>query len=83
MDVIAELDRIFNPRGIAIIGASNRPGNLGYFFLSGFVGGRPWAHLDIAGTARHEKGTTPHGPTGASGVGVRLLTEFVRNWDSG
>ena len=37
MDVIAELDRIFNPRGIAIIGASNRPGNLGYFFLSGFV----------------------------------------------
>ena len=37
MDVIAELDRIFNPRGIAIIGASNRPGNLGYFFLSGFI----------------------------------------------
>jgi len=37
MDVITELDRIFNPRGIAIIGASNRPGNLGYFFLSGFV----------------------------------------------
>jgi acyl-CoA synthetase (NDP forming) len=37
MDVIAELDRIFNPRGIAIIGASNSPGNLGYFFLSGFV----------------------------------------------
>jgi len=37
MDVIAELDQIFNPRGIAIIGASNRPGNLGYFFLSGFI----------------------------------------------
>jgi len=37
MDVIAELDQIFNPRGIAIIGASNKPGNLGYFFLRGFI----------------------------------------------
>ena len=37
MDVVAELERIFNPRGVAIIGASNKPGNLGYFFLCGFI----------------------------------------------
>jgi len=37
MDLFFELERIFHPRGVAIIGASNRPGNLGGFFLSGFL----------------------------------------------
>ncbi|MEA1958663.1 MAG: CoA-binding protein, partial [Chloroflexota bacterium] len=37
MDVVAELERIFHPRGVAIIGASNRPGNLGGFYLGGFI----------------------------------------------
>jgi len=37
MDLYTELERIFHPRGVAIIGASNRPGNLGGFFLGGFL----------------------------------------------
>jgi acyl-CoA synthetase (NDP forming) len=37
MDLFSELEQIFHPRGVAIIGASNRPGNLGGFFLGGFL----------------------------------------------
>ncbi|MFA5375807.1 MAG: CoA-binding protein [Dehalococcoidia bacterium] len=37
MDLVSDLERIFHPRGVAIIGASNRPGNLGGFFLGGFL----------------------------------------------
>jgi leucyl aminopeptidase len=49
-------------------------------FLWHFVGDTPWVHLDIAGTAWTGKA----GPTqrkGATGVGVRLLTELLRRWD--
>ena len=47
-------------------------------FLAAFVGKTPWVHLDIAGTGW----TTTVGPTqprGATGVGVRLLVEWLRN----
>jgi leucyl aminopeptidase len=45
------------------------------WFLKEFVDGRPWAHLDIAGTAWSEerKAYMPKGPTG---VAVRLLVEL-------
>ncbi|MGB2868184.1 MAG: leucyl aminopeptidase [Bacteroidota bacterium] len=49
------------------------------WFLKKFVGNYKWAHLDIAGTAILEE----HGEytqRGASGVGVRLLTEFLKSW---
>ncbi len=50
-------------------------------FLSNFVGGQPWAHLDIAGTAWTQEGSPEksYTPKGATGVGVRLLVEFLRN----
>lgn len=51
----------------------------GGYFLSRFIEGAPWAHLDIAGTAWEEKGR-PYKPKGASGVGVRLLSELFLNW---
>jgi len=35
--IIAELKPIFYPRGVAVVGASNREGNFGRFFLEGFV----------------------------------------------
>ncbi|MDI6803182.1 MAG: leucyl aminopeptidase [Bacteroidota bacterium] len=38
-----------------------------------------WAHLDIAGTAIMDEGSH-YIPKCGSGVGVRLLTEFFRNW---
>ncbi len=48
-------------------------------FLSKFTGGYPWVHLDIAGPAWLTK-DKPYIPKGASGVGVRLLVQFLRNW---
>ena len=47
------------------------------WFLKQFVGSTCWAHLDIAGTAWCEK-SRPCTPKGASGVGVRLLIEYLR-----
>jgi len=45
-------------------------------FLREFVGGRPWAHLDIAGPSRSESddGYTPKGATGAA---VRTLLTWI------
>jgi leucyl aminopeptidase len=48
-------------------------------FLSKFVGDYPWVHLDIAGPAWQKK-DRPCTPKGASGVGVRLLVHFLRDW---
>lgn len=47
-------------------------------FLSKFTGDHPWVHLDIAGPAWLKK-DRPYIPKGASGVGVRLLLQFLRN----
>lgn len=49
----------------------------GAAFLKAFTGEKPWAHLDIAGTAWEEKGR-PGIPKGGSGVGVRLLIDFLK-----
>ncbi len=51
----------------------------GGYFLSRFIEGCPWVHLDIAGTAWEEKGR-PYKPKGATGVGVRLLSELLLRW---
>ena len=48
-------------------------------FLKKFVKGNKWAHLDIAGTAWRDK-AQPYYPKGATGVGVRLLTQLARGW---
>jgi leucyl aminopeptidase len=49
-------------------------------FLEKFVDNRPWAHLDIAGTAWiQEKGPwKPYYEKGATGWGVRTTIEFLR-----
>lgn len=46
------------------------------WFLQQFVAEIPWVHLDIAGTAWEEKGR-PYTPKGATGVGVRLLMNYL------
>jgi leucyl aminopeptidase len=46
------------------------------WFLKQFVGKTRWAHLDIAGTAWGDK-ARPCAPKGATGVGVRLLIEYL------
>lgn len=49
-------------------------------FLNRFVDGIPWAHLDIAGTAWMEEPRT-YNPKGATGSGVRLVTQMLLDWD--
>jgi leucyl aminopeptidase len=48
-------------------------------FLKKFAEGYPWVHLDIAGTDYTDK-DRPYSPKGATGVGVRLLVQLLRNW---
>ncbi len=48
-------------------------------FLHQFAEGYPWAHLDIASMAYHEK-DLPYYPKGATGFGVRVLVQMLRNW---
>ena len=60
------------------------PGNAGTItagkFLAHFVKETPYIHLDIAGVAYFTKAQAPYG-TGASGYGLRLLYDFLKNRD--
>jgi leucyl aminopeptidase len=56
-------------RGSSIIAA---------LFLREFAGDGPWAHLDIAGTAFLDRPRDYYVTEGATGYGVRLLTELAR-----
>ncbi len=47
-------------------------------FLQEFIGDFPWAHLDIAGTAHLSKARRYH-PKNGTGVGIRLMIEFLEN----
>jgi leucyl aminopeptidase len=47
-------------------------------FLKAFTD-YPWSHLDIAGVASSKKERS-YSAAGATGFGVRLLVEFLRNW---
>lgn len=49
-------------------------------FLAAFVGDYPFAHLDIAGTAWVDRPAKPYESFGGTGVGVRLLTEYLRGY---
>ncbi len=53
-------------------------------FLAHFVGEWPWAHLDIAGGEFYSNSPeqTPRSylTTGATGIMVRTLVEFLRSW---
>lgn len=66
----ADIKNVGGREGAAIIAAA---------FLSKFVEkGIPWIHLDIAGTARSDK-KKAYIPKGATGVGVRLIVQFIRD----
>ncbi|MEP7217532.1 MAG: leucyl aminopeptidase, partial [Bacteroidota bacterium] len=49
-------------------------------FLQHFIGGYPWSHLDIAGTAMIPKGSG-YLNKGGTGAGVRLLIDLIRTWE--
>jgi len=67
---IAELLNISKARGEAgsIIGG---------LFLQEFVDGKPWVHLDIAGTAFTSGESATYAPKGATGSPVRTLLEWL------
>ena len=67
---IAELLNISKARGEAgsIIGG---------LFLQEFVDGKPWVHLDIAGTAFTGSDSATYAPKGATGSPVRTLLEWL------
>ena len=66
---IADMKNIGSRQGSAIIAAQ---------FIQRFVNNKPWAHLDIAGTAWSSKDTACV-PKGATAYGVRLLDRLVRD----
>jgi leucyl aminopeptidase len=51
----------------------------GGMLLKQFAKKVPWAHIDIAGTSWADA-DTPYKPKGATGYGVRLLTEFAASY---
>jgi len=57
------------------IGDGSAGAQAGAVFLEKFVHDKPWAHLDIAGTAWGDE--KPHRAKGATGFGVRLCVELV------
>lgn len=63
---------------IADIKNTGSPGaQAGAIFLRHFAGDTPWIHIDMAGSALIESASGIH-PEGATGYGVRLLTEWVK-----
>lgn len=68
---------------VAVVKNIGEPGvagaTAGASFLKPFVGERPWAHLDIAGTAY---GAKPKGglSAGGYGLGVRLVLEYLSEY---
>ncbi|AIY01377.1 leucyl aminopeptidase [Arthrobacter sp. PAMC 25486] len=67
---IADISNMGGPTAGAITAA---------LFLSEFVKGTPWAHLDIAGTMKSDSDESWR-PSGATGYGTRLLSEFIVNY---
>ncbi|MBI3326975.1 MAG: leucyl aminopeptidase [Nitrospinae bacterium] len=64
------------------VGMGRAAGSIaGAAFLAKFVDGYPWVHLDIAGTAWADR-DQPYKPKGGTGVGVRLLTQMLWEWDA-
>ncbi|MDX2089827.1 MAG: leucyl aminopeptidase [Kofleriaceae bacterium] len=58
------------------VGGENAGAITAGLFLEEFVDGIPWAHIDIAGTARLDSAETWR-PPGATGFGARLLVDFL------
>lgn len=67
---VADLSNIGGRYGGAILAA---------LFLAEFVGNRPWAHLDIAGTMHSEKDDLWR-VVGSTGFGARLLAVLAQNF---
>jgi leucyl aminopeptidase len=76
-----EYDRMLKSDVADMKNVGGRPAGTitGGLFLKRFVDNFPWAHLDIAGPVWADK-ETGYIPKGATGVGVRLLVQLLRDW---
>ncbi len=61
------------------LGGANAGAITAALFLDEFVGGKPWAHIDIAGTAQNDRDMSWR-PPGCTGFGARLLIELALNF---
>ena len=61
------------------VGGENAGAITAALFLDEFVGGLPWAHIDIAGTAQIDADDAWRSK-GATGFGTRLLIDFLANF---
>ncbi|HEX2403412.1 MAG TPA: leucyl aminopeptidase, partial [Acidimicrobiia bacterium] len=61
------------------LGGANAGAITAALFLDEFVAGKPWAHIDIAGTAQNDRDTSWR-PPGCTGFGARLLIELALNF---
>jgi len=61
------------------LGGANAGAITAGLFLAEFVGGLPWAHVDIAGTAQ-STGDAGWQTAGCSGFGARLLTQLATDF---
>ena len=61
------------------LGGANAGAITAALFLEEFVAEKPWAHIDIAGTAQNDRDTSWR-PPGCSGFGARLLVELALNF---
>ena len=89
LPLFPEYDKALDSQSADIKNTGGRMGGVGTSaaFLQHFVSYPRWAHLDIAGVAGIEgmnsSNDNPYVPgKGATGFGVRLLTDFVRNWQN-
>ncbi|MCC5855300.1 MAG: leucyl aminopeptidase [Idiomarina sp.] len=65
---------------IADMKNTGAPGaSAGAMLLQRFVGDTPWVHIDMAGNALVDGDSGIH-PRGATGYGVRMLTEWVKRY---
>jgi leucyl aminopeptidase len=69
---IADINNISSGRNAGTI--------IGAVFLQNFVKNTPWAHIDIAGTSWYSK-NRGYRPKHATGYGVRLFIEFLKNME--
>jgi leucyl aminopeptidase len=61
------------------LGGANAGSITAALFLEEFAGGKPWAHIDIAGTAQNDRDTSWR-PPGCTGFGARLLIELCMSF---
>ena len=82
LPLFPEYEKAIQSQTADVKNSGGRSGGIGAsaIFLKRFVANPVWAHIDMAGLAFDAKDVAYVPGKGATGYGVRLLTEFVREW---